>query len=85
MIEALAAGLPVLVSPAVNLAGEIERAAAGMVSETAPEKFGGALSDLLDDEDRRSQLGESARQFARAYDWDALAPRIVALYEQAAA
>ena len=85
VIEALAAGLPVLVSPAVNLAGEIERAAAGMVSETAPETFGGALSDLLDDEDRRSQLGENARQFARAYDWDALAPRIVALYEQAAA
>ena len=85
VIEALAAGLPVLVSPAVNLAGDIERAAAGMVSETAPEKFGGALSYLLDGEDVRSRLGENARQFARAYDWDALAPRIVDLYEQAAA
>jgi glycosyltransferase involved in cell wall biosynthesis len=85
VIEALAAGLPVLVSPAVNLAGAIERAAAGMVSETAPDKFGGALAYLLGSEGVRSRLGENARQFARAYDWDALAPRIVDLYEQAAA
>lgn len=82
VIEALAAGLPVLVSPAVNLAGDIEPAGAGMVSETEPEKFGGALSYLLESEGRRSRLGGNAREFARAYDWDALAPRVVALYEQ---
>jgi glycosyltransferase involved in cell wall biosynthesis len=84
VIEALAAGLPVLVSPAVNLAGEIERACAGMVSETEPQKFGNALSYLLEGEARRSRLGGNARKFARAYDWDALAPRIVDLYEQVA-
>jgi glycosyltransferase involved in cell wall biosynthesis len=84
VIEALAAGLPVLVSPAVNLAREIERAGAGIVSDTEPEQFAGALDSLLDDERRRVQLGERAREFARRYDWDALAPRIIDFYRKVA-
>jgi glycosyltransferase involved in cell wall biosynthesis len=80
VVEALAAGVPTLVSPAVNLSGEIERAGAGVVAETRPEAFGGALTYLLEDEDRRRGYGERGRQFARSYDWEALAPRIVQMY-----
>jgi len=82
VIEALAAGLPVVISPAVNLAGEIERAGAGIVSENDPKQFAGALDYLLDDEARRSRLGKRGREYARRYDWDALAPRIVDFYRQ---
>jgi glycosyltransferase involved in cell wall biosynthesis len=84
VVEALAAGAPTLVSPAVNLAGEIERAGAGVVSETKPEAFAGALAYLLEDEERRAQYGERGRKFAQRYDWEALAPRIVELYEAVA-
>jgi len=84
VIEALAAGVPTVVSPAVNLAGEIERSGAGIVSDTQPEKFAGALSYLLEDEGRRALFKARAREFARAYDWDVLAPRIVEMYERVA-
>jgi glycosyltransferase involved in cell wall biosynthesis len=84
VIEALAAGLPIVVSPAVNLAGEVERAGAGLVSESSPDAFAGALSYLLADDSRRARYGERAREFARDYDWDVLAPRVLALYEQVA-
>jgi glycosyltransferase involved in cell wall biosynthesis len=82
VMEALAAGVPTVISPAVNLAGEIERAGAGMVAETDPEAVARALEYLLEDEGRRAEYGERGREFARGYDWEALAPRILRLYEQ---
>jgi glycosyltransferase involved in cell wall biosynthesis len=81
VVEALAAGVPTLISPEVNLAGDIERAGAGVVSATRPETFAGALGYLLEDEERRAQYAERGREFARGYDWDVLAPRVVELYE----
>jgi glycosyltransferase involved in cell wall biosynthesis len=84
VVEALAAGLPTLISPAVNLSGEIERAGAGLVSETKPEAFAGALAYLLEDEGRRRQYAQRGREFARRFDWDAVAPQIVGMYEKVA-
>ena len=84
VMEALAAGVPTLISPAVNLAGEIERSGAGFVSETRPDEFARALTYLLEDEGRRRQYGQRGREFARRFDWHALAPRIVNMYEKVA-
>jgi glycosyltransferase involved in cell wall biosynthesis len=84
VIEALAAAVPTLISPAVNLAGEIERAGAGVVSETRPEAFAGALAYLLEDEERRAGYARRGREFACGYDWKAVAPRIVEMYEEVA-
>jgi glycosyltransferase involved in cell wall biosynthesis len=81
VMEALAAGVPTVISSAVNLAGEIERAGAGLVTETRPEAFAGALAYLLEDGGRRKEYGERGRQFAKQYDWDAVAPRICRMYE----
>jgi glycosyltransferase involved in cell wall biosynthesis len=84
VMEALAAGVPTLISPAVNLAGEIERAGAGVVSRTDPEVFAGALGYLLENEGRRGHYSERGREFARGFDWKAVTPRIVQMYEQVA-
>ena len=84
VMEALAAGVATVVSPAVNLAGEIERAGAGLVAEATPEAFAGALTYLLEDAARRGKYEERARAFARGYDWNAIAPRVVEMYEQVA-
>jgi glycosyltransferase involved in cell wall biosynthesis len=81
--EALAAGLPVVISPSVNIAPEIERAGAAVVAERDPGAFGAALAALLADERRRAELGERAREFAKRYDWRAVAPRLASLYEEA--
>jgi phosphatidyl-myo-inositol alpha-mannosyltransferase len=45
------------------------------------EALAGALVALLEDEPRRRRLGEAAREAARAYSWDAIARRLVEIYE----
>jgi glycosyltransferase involved in cell wall biosynthesis len=85
VLEAMAAGLPVIVSPGVNIAPEIAAAAAGVVCEQTAEAFGAEIAALLRDDARRTVLGEQGRAFARQYDWDAVAPRLAAMYEQVAA
>lgn len=81
--EALAAGLPVVISPSVNIAREIEEAGAAVVCERDPDAFGGALASLLADERRREELGGRAREFAKRYDWAAVAPRLSEIYREA--
>jgi glycosyltransferase involved in cell wall biosynthesis len=85
VLEAMAAGLPVIVSPGVNIAPEIAAADAGVVCEQTAEAFGREIADLLRDDARCAVLGRRGREFARRYDWDSVAPRLAAMYEQAAA
>jgi glycosyltransferase involved in cell wall biosynthesis len=84
VIEAMAAGLPVVVSPEVNLASAIKAADAGIVSDRTPEAFATAIASLLESERRRSVLSDRAREFARAYDWDRIAAKLFQMYTLAA-
>jgi glycosyltransferase involved in cell wall biosynthesis len=81
VIEAMAAGAATVISPAVNLAPSVEEADAGLVAELDPEQFGAAITNLINDEARRSQLAASGQQFARRYDWPVVAPQLRAMYE----
>jgi len=80
VVEAMAAGVPVVVSPEVNLASEIESADAGVVCRGTPEAFGATISSLLDREDRRAALSERGREFARRYDWSVVGPQLLEMY-----
>lgn len=52
-----------------------------LVLADAPEAFAAAVVDLLQDPDRRAELGRSARRFVRQrYDWRVLIPRLVSIY-----
>jgi glycosyltransferase involved in cell wall biosynthesis len=82
--EAMAAGRAVVISPGVSLAPDVEAADAGVVAVAEPQAFAGALAVLLADEERRRELGERARAFARRYDWERVAPEWKAMYERAA-
>ena len=84
MVEALAAGCAVVVSPAVNIGGDIAAANAGLVADVRPERFGGALLELLTDDARRSVVKANARSFAQRYDWRFVAPLLVEMYREAA-
>jgi glycosyltransferase involved in cell wall biosynthesis len=84
VIEAMAAGCPVCVSPAVNIAGDIAVANAGVVAELGPEPFGEALLELVSDEKFRSRLRDSAREFAARYDWGVVTPRLIEMYRKVA-
>jgi glycosyltransferase involved in cell wall biosynthesis len=80
VIEALAAGVPTIVSPAVNVAADLAAAGAGVVCERTPEAFGRELVALLDDDERRRSLSRRGREFAKRFDTPALAPRWAQVY-----
>lgn len=53
-----------------------------LVLADSPEAFAQAVLTLLDDAEQRAQLGQAARRFAEAtYGWDALVPKLEALYD----
>jgi glycosyltransferase involved in cell wall biosynthesis len=83
MLEAFAAGLPTVVSDAVGLAPELEAAGAARVVPPTVPAFADALGALLHDAALREGLSLRGREFARRYDWSAVAPRYRAMYEHA--
>jgi glycosyltransferase involved in cell wall biosynthesis len=82
VVEAMAAGLPVVISPQVNIAHDVALAGAGVVCERTPRAFATEISALLCDSARRHALADRARSFARRYEWSAVAPQMVAMYER---
>jgi glycosyltransferase involved in cell wall biosynthesis len=80
VLEAMARGVPVLLSPQVNLASEIEAANAGWVVDR--DEFDGALSTALADDDERTRRGTAAYVFAQRYSWEKTAADLINLYEE---
>ncbi len=84
VVEAMAAGRAVVISPQVNIAGDAELAGAAAIAERDPAMFAFVLATLLEDPARRHEMGERARAFAYRYDWSAVAPRMAQMYEDIA-
>jgi glycosyltransferase involved in cell wall biosynthesis len=84
VIEALASGLPVLVSPTVNLASEIENAEAGWVAKVEVSAIEQALEVALSSADERRRRGHNGLNLARKFDWSLISEDLVQLYSQAA-
>lgn len=84
VIEALAAGAPVIVSPEVNLAEELSAAGAAWVVERDHEALAEAMSILLCDARARARLETLGREFAARYDWSYVAPQLKSMYQAAA-
>ena len=82
LIEALAAGAPIVASDLDAFARVLEDGAAGvLVRRGDPVALGRALCALLGDPGRRAELSRSGPRVAAAYDWAVLARRILAVYE----
>lgn len=73
LIEALAYGLPCLVTPGTNMAEEIRDADAGWTCEGNVDDIVKTLLDTLNQKDLLPQKGKNARQLSMHYDWDKLA------------
>lgn len=80
VLEAMAAGLPVIVSPGCYLP-EVEQHGAGLEVEPAVEPLAEALTTLLTNAALREQMGAAARALVQArFTWDAVAALYEALY-----
>ena len=82
LIEALAAGAPIVASDLDAFARVLEDGAAGvLVRRGDPAALAEALCGLLADPARLAELSAGGARAAAAYDWDVLARRILAVYE----
>jgi phosphatidylinositol alpha-mannosyltransferase len=82
LIEALAAGAPIVASDLDAFARVLEDGTAGvLVPRGSAAALGQALGDLLADPARRAELSARGAQVAAEYDWRVLARRILAVYE----
>lgn len=80
-LEALAAGVPVILSPGCNLP-EVIDANAGVVVEPEIAPLIDALRSLLPDAARRTGMSAAARQLAaQRFTWEAAAAGLEQLYE----
>jgi glycosyltransferase involved in cell wall biosynthesis len=80
VVEAMAAGCPVAISPGVNLSDDVAAAEAGVIAPAEPRPFGEALGALLGDPERRHELSRAGREFAARYDWSQVAPQLLEMY-----
>jgi glycosyltransferase involved in cell wall biosynthesis len=79
--EALAAGLPCLVSRSVAISDEIENAGAGIVVGITPNEIAAGIEKILIDEHRMPTMSVAARGLASdAFSIDAMGARLEALY-----
>lgn len=79
-LEALAAGLPVILSPGCNLP-EIEPAGAGLEVSPEIEPLAAALTMLLSDTELRLKMGEAARALVETrFTWPRVAEQMESVY-----
>ncbi|MDF2926672.1 MAG: hypothetical protein K0R57_5586 [Paenibacillaceae bacterium] len=67
VIEALACGVPVVISDKVNIWREVAEYPAGRVAPCDPDAFSRQIGELLSDQPAAKQLGENGVQLVRDY------------------
>lgn len=81
VLEAMAQGCPVVVTPGVGLADAVHAAGAGLVVEADPPALARAIRTYLDDSTARAAAGAAAAALARQrYGWDRVATQMVEHY-----
>lgn len=75
-LEALACGVPVVVTPQCNL-NEVQAEGAGLVADNEPSELSSALDELLRDPQVRDEMSTRARSLAwRCYSWKSSAEKL---------
>ena len=79
--EALVAGLPVVITPDIQIAPEIADAQAGLVVQGEVVPLAAAIAQLLTSPKLRYELSQNAKRLARArYSWKAIAQNLASAY-----
>ncbi|MBV9369885.1 MAG: glycosyltransferase family 4 protein [Frankiales bacterium] len=89
LIEAMAAGTPIVASDLDAFRRVLDDGDGGLVGELAtvgdPAALARACAALLDAPQRRAELSERGRQVVRRYDWSVVATEVMHVYETAIA
>ncbi|HSK64905.1 MAG TPA: glycosyltransferase, partial [Pyrinomonadaceae bacterium] len=80
VVEAMACGVPVLVTPQVNLAREIRDAEAGW--SVSPKDLRDGLAGVIANDEERLKRGKAAYEFAKRYSWDKVATDLTDFYKE---
>lgn len=80
VLESMAAGRPVVVTPDVGLAPTVQAEDAGLVTPGDPQSLEAALRRLLGEPGLADRMGERARAAAAAFSWPAVAERMEEVY-----
>jgi glycosyltransferase involved in cell wall biosynthesis len=81
VLEAMASGLPVVVSDSMGPMELVEHGTRGFVTATE-EEFACAVAALAGDESRRCSMGRAARRFAETRSWSAIFDELTRHYER---
>jgi glycosyltransferase involved in cell wall biosynthesis len=85
-VEAMACGVPVMLSPHVNLSDDVRKAGAGWVSELNTAALQRTLAESLRDQKELTRRGALGKELVRQrFTWDAVAKTLTDLYVSIAA
>jgi len=84
LTEAFACATPVVASDNPGYRDVMTPETGVLIPANEPHVLAQATVNLLADEPRRQQLGAGARRRARAYSWDDIGRRLLAIYERVA-
>src|SRR5262249_37100244 len=81
VLEAMAHGTPVIVTPGVGLATDVEAGGCGIVTDGAPAALAAAIGRLLGDATLRADMGRRGRALAEErFGWDRIAGEMEKVY-----
>jgi glycosyltransferase involved in cell wall biosynthesis len=80
VLEAMAAGRPVIVTPEVGLASVVRRSGAGLVTEGTPAALASAMLKMTSGPSLRREMAERGSKAASDFSWPAIAAQMEALY-----
>jgi phosphatidylinositol alpha-mannosyltransferase len=81
LLEAMAAGAPIVCSDIHGYKGVVRRGEQALLVEPGDQRaLAAAIGELLDDPDRRARMSESGRARAREFGWDRVAARVDEYY-----
>jgi glycosyltransferase involved in cell wall biosynthesis len=82
VLESLAAGVPVIVTPGIALSDIVQEQHLGYVTELNINDIATTIENFLDHPQESKEMGDRARQFILDnYTWDKIALRMISLYE----
>ncbi len=83
LLEAMAAGLPIVAVKASGAVDTITHGQEGLLTDLDQEHFAAAVVDILRDDARRAEMGRRARESVGRYSLDRVAGQLVAVYQEA--